>query len=497
MATDVSGRQTRDSTIARRFPVDLLWMSTIATALLALTACRDVPPAPSPVPDAGAAIVRGTERLAWSQAGYVPGLRFRAYVDHVRVSLDAVTCGTATPEAACTAPLPPMTDGVHTIALASVLEGDLESERSEPLVVQKVSAGPTSLASLYGARARSGAPGLQTTLQIGGNFAFTSDVAARDIRTPAQMAWIPDGRLLVAEADGGIRVVRSERPDRVVHALDAGQAPRMLGSVPAGTPGLAIHPEFAENRFVYVAFLVEDTASFHRLRVVRLREVGDTLGDPAPLFETTVASRESDGRSREGPRIAFGPDGLLYVALPYGFTFEREPTASAPHASMLRLRDDGRPPDVAPLSGVRAHPLAFTWDPSTDLLWLVFSEGSEAAAIEPVLRPSTPLARTIERSRLPATLHATPSSRTLIVRDATDIQAHGVTRALLGTRGTARAVRVMLPIAADGLADRFGDFVSGADGTWFVVTSDGADAGAVIVRLTPVAPRIEPQRRLP
>lgn len=464
------------------------------TALLALTACG-APPAPSPVPDAGATTVRGTERLSWAQAGYIPGLRFLAYVDNTRVSLDAAVCDAASADATCTAPLPPMTDGVHTIALASVLGAGLESERSEPLIVQKMSGAPASLAALHGVRGRNGAPGIQAPVRVTGDFAFASDVIARDIRTPAQMAWTGERRLLVAEADGGVRVVQPEQPDRVVHALDASEAPRMLGSVPAGAPGLAIHPDFADNRFVYVAFLVDDAAGLHRLRVVRLREAGDTLGDPAPIFETTVDSRESDERSRQGPRIAFGPDGLLYVALPFGFTFEREPTASSPHASMLRLRDDGRLPEVAPLSGVRAHPLAFTWDPSTELLWLVFSDSREVAAIEPILRSPSPLARTVERSRVPVALQVTPSSRTLVVRDAADIQAHRVTRALLGTRGTARTIRVTLPVAAGGLADRLGDFVSGADGTWFVVTSNGADTGDVVVRLSPVpvAPRAEPR----
>ena len=81
----------------------------------------------------------------------------------------------------------------------------------------------------------------------------------------------------------------------------------------------------------------------------------------------------ADGLEAAGPRLAFGPDGLLYVALPPGVEFDREPAASTPHASMLRLRDDGRVPlDLPALEGVPASPIGFDWHPSTGALWAMF-----------------------------------------------------------------------------------------------------------------------------
>jgi hypothetical protein len=462
-----------------------LWHTVVASALLVAIGCKGGPPSPSPVP--GATIVRGTERLAWSQAGHVSTLRFRAYVDDTPVLLDAAVCDGSAPEASCSSPLPPMLDGVHTIALASVLGTSLESERSEPLIVQKVSGGPSSLASLHDADVGTGAIGLQATVQVSPDLVLAADVIARGIRAPAQMAWMPEGRLLIAEADGGVRVVHVDGNDRAVYALDADRARRMFGAAPAGTAGLAIHPDFARNQTVYMARLVDEGASGRRLRVVRLREAGDTLGDPAQLFETTVVGQASS--SPEGPRLAFGPDGLLYVALPAGIAFDREPAASRPHGSMLRLRDDGLVADLAPLTGVRAHPIAFTWDPSTGALWLAFAEAGvttlepATAGRAPFPRPRVDFTRTLERLHLSTTFRAPPAARALVIRDAAGLQTHHLTDALLRTRGAASTVRLIMPLVAGSLSDRLGDFVSAADGTWFVVTSNGAGHGDVIVRL--------------
>ncbi len=459
----------------------------MTSALLVATGCKGAP-SPTPVPIPGATVVRGTERLAWSQAGYVSGLRFRAYVDDTSVFLDSAVCDGSTPQASCSSPLPSMTDGTHVITLASVLAAGAESERSEPLLVQKVSGGTSSLASLRGAGVSMGAVGLQATVQVAPDLVFAADVVARGIRAPAQVAPTDDGRLLVAEADGSVRVVRIDAGDRVVRALDEDHARRMFGAAPALTPGLATHPDFARNSLVYTARLVDDDGRGWRLRVIRLREAGDTLGDPAQIFETPVVG-QAQAPSREGPKLAFGPDGLLYVALPAGFTFDREPAASRPHPSMLRLQDDGGVPDVGPIEGVRAHPLAFTWDPSTGALWLAFAEAGvttlepATAGREPILRSRVDVESPTDALplRQPATFRSLPAAQTLVIRDAASLQTHRLTQTLLRTAGAASTVRLTLPVVAGGLSDRLGDFVSSPDGSWYVVTSNGD--GDVIVRL--------------
>jgi hypothetical protein len=475
-----------------------------AIGLIALVhaGCGGSSPAPGPTPVPGATIVRGTEHLAWSQSGDLTGLTFRAYIDDGPVALTAATCDTSTPDASCTSPLPPLTDGVHTIALTSVLATyGLESERSESLTVQKMSTTTSSLAALPDAGGRTNGFRLQTPVRPIGGLDFSADVVARGILTPAQLAATPDGRLLAAEADGGVRVVHPGSPLSDVRALEPGDA----GSLSAGPLGLAVHPDFEVNHFVYVASLVDEGPYYARLKVVRLRELSDMLSDPSPIFEAPVAadspSRDAGAsRSDSAPRLAFGPDGLLYIALPLGFGFVDQPAASVPDASMLRITDDGQVRSAGPLAGVSAHPLGFTWHSSTGALWLALPDRNRTAVIRASTRSVTTLARALEPLRLPMT-YRTGWSPALLLRTADAMTLQDLARTFLTARRDARpsAIRLNVPVAtgssATGSLDSIGDVVSAGDGTWFLVTSNAARAGGdeadgsdVIVRLRPAGP---------
>jgi hypothetical protein len=445
--------------------------------------------------------------LAWSQAGDLSGLTFRAYVDEVAVALAAATCGTSdtsTPDATCTSPLPPLTDGVHTIALTSVLATyGLESERSESLTVQKISATTTGFAALPDAVTGDGRLRVQgAPVRPIGGISFSADVVARGILAPAQLAVTPDGRLLAAEADGGVRVVHPGLPLSDVRALEPDTASASM----AGPLGIAIHPDFEINHFVYVASLTSEGPYYARVNVVRLRELSDTLSEPAAIFDAPLiadaASAPGDlaTRAARAPRLAFGPDHLLYIALPLGFTFDREPDASRPDASMLRITDEGQVSSAGPLVGMSAHPFGFTWHPSTGALWLALPERNRTAVIRASTRSTSTLARTIEPLRLPMT-YRTGWSPALLVRNADATTLQELARTFVSTRRGAPAstIRLNVPVAAGGLAgddlDYIGDAISSVDGSWFLVTSNAARAGGddtdgndVIVRLRPTAP---------
>jgi hypothetical protein len=427
--------------------------------------------------------VRGTERLAWGQVGDTSGLRFRAYVDNKPVDLPSATCNSARPEAECSSPLPALTDGAHIIELVNVtLPAGIESARSGPISLQKAAARSASALPL--ASARYGAPRLESVITIADGLSFTADIVATGVRAPAQLSWLPDGRLLLAEADGRVRVVRPGEPENRDPALESG----MLASQPLGTLGIASHPDFAQNRFVYVSLLERERFGDTRLRLLRLREVGDTLGEPATLFEAPVAGTSGQA----GPRMAFGPDRLLYLMLPPGMEFVNELAASTPRASMLRLTEDGRASSIEPLSGITASPLAFTWN-STGALWVMFGGENGAAALRSLDGRARVQTMSAEPARLRISEGLGTAAGTLFLQPAPDNLL--VAQALVGTRadGSKGLARLALPVQkAGGMSDRIGDVVAGDGGTLFAVTSNalpGVDAGAasdVVVRLRPV-----------
>src|SRR6185436_11696937 len=248
----------------------------------------------------------------------------------------------------------------HSIQLTSVFASGGESARSEPITFQKASA-RASISALPLAWARYGALRLERVITVTDGLEFTADIVATGVRAPAQLAWLPDGRLLVSDADGRVRMVRPGELENREPALDS----EMLSSERVGTMGIVSHPDFTHNRLVYLSLLERGRADETRLRLVRLREVGDTLGEAATLFDAPVTTSMAQSG---GPRMAFGPDRLLYLMLPPGMEFVNEPAASTPNASMLRLDGDGRAAAIEPLSGVTATPLAFTWHPATGAL---------------------------------------------------------------------------------------------------------------------------------
>ena len=478
-----------------------------AAVLMLATACGG---SPEPSPAAGVITVRGTERLGWNQVGEVAALRFRAYVDDRPVDLDTATCDGSTPEAACTSPLPPLTNGVHTIALTAIDRfSGFESDRSVPITVQKVSTTATIGAAPFAApRARPGSLRLETVVATSDGLVFAADIVAVDVKAPAQLAWAPDGRLFVAEADGRVRVVRPGDRERGEPALDARA---LLEPPPVGPMGLALHPDFPRNHFVYVSFLAQGPRQRTLLRILRLREVGDTLGEAATLFEAPLTAAEGHrdegdgaeagsaaGVPRDGPRLAFGPDRLLYVAPPPGVEFDHEPAASTPHASMLRLRDDGRVPlDLAALAGVVAHPIAFDWHPSTGALWAVFPGDSGEVVLRPVTEgyasgvaeaggAALRVAAGGWRAMGALRFQRTPESRLQPARAFVAVPENEA----LSVVTFAEPVRMENVLA--GMFGRVGDVVTGDGGTLFLATRNGERVwgvggtnGDVVVRLTP------------
>jgi hypothetical protein len=293
-----------------------------------------------------------------------------------------------------------------------------------------------------------------------------------------------------------VRILKLDAHERLTRAMDVVEAGRLLNTAVGEPSGLAVDPDFARNRFVYMATLPEE-GSRRLLRIVRMREAGDTFGEPASLYEATVVGdarvTATNGATRlpvtGGPRIAFGPDGLLYVALPDGFTFDREPLASRPHPSMVRLRSDGLLPDSTPLTEVRAHPQAFTWNPADGALWLAFVERdrttleASAGARKAGTRSTSAATTSFERLAMPTRLRTQQTGPALVIGSTTGLRAHPLTRSLLLTARSTGTVRLTVPVTVEGGADRFGDFVSGADGTWYALTSNGDQRGDVVVRL--------------
>jgi len=167
-------------------------------------------------------------------------------------------------------------------------------------------------------------------------------ILATGLEFPWSIGFLPNGDKLVVERVGRLRIIRDDEllPDPVRGVPEV----RVQGF--AGLADVAVHPDFQQNRFVYLAYnkpLGENDAV---LAVARGVFRNDKLTDVTDLFVT----EEAGGISR----LIFGPDGKLYIStFVSGGDSSQNPNSHG--GKVLRLNDDGTVPADNPFVGLPDH----------------------------------------------------------------------------------------------------------------------------------------------
>ena len=160
--------------------------------------------------------------------------------------------------------------------------------------------------------------------------------------SPWALAFLPDGRWLVTERPGKLRIVGADgkagAPLAGLPAIDAGGQ--------CGLLDVAVDPQFARNGFIYWTF-AEPAAGTRRgnsTAVARARLVGDKLEDVKTIFSQKP---KISSRNHCGSRIVFDRNGNLWVGLGDRFSERDEAQNPANHlGKVIRIDRDGRaPPD--------------------------------------------------------------------------------------------------------------------------------------------------------
>jgi glucose/arabinose dehydrogenase len=230
----------------------------------------------------------------------------------------------------------------------------------------------------FAGRARSAALVLGAALSVLPAMAATgADVkpvtVARGLAQPWALAFLPDGRMLVTERPGRMRIVT---PDgRLSDPLNGLPPVDFKGQ--CGLLDVAVDPKFAVNRWVYWTY-AEAGEGGNGVAVARGRLQERQLADVQVIFRQLP---KVDSSLHCGSRLAFARDGRLFVGL--GDRFGRKDDAQNPAnhlGKIVRIEPDGRVPADNPLSGrAGAAPEVFslghrniqglTVHPTTGELW--------------------------------------------------------------------------------------------------------------------------------
>ncbi|HEY6401825.1 MAG TPA: PQQ-dependent sugar dehydrogenase [Blastocatellia bacterium] len=173
---------------------------------------------------------------------------------------------------------------------------------------------------------------------------FRIETVASNLEVPWAIAFAPDGRIFVTERPGRVRVIEQGelRPEPVTAIREVASAGE------SGLMDLTLHPQFASNHYLYLAYAYPyaNPGNGQRVRVVRFREADGALVDPLVIIENIPAAR-----FHAGTRTRFGPDGKLYITTGDATQRELAQRLDSLAGKTLRLNDDGGVPPDNPFAG--------------------------------------------------------------------------------------------------------------------------------------------------
>jgi len=173
------------------------------------------------------------------------------------------------------------------------------------------------------------------------------------LERPWGLVFLPDGSALVTERPGRLRLIR----DGALLPTPIAGTPPVLAAGQGGLFDVALDPNFATNRVIYLSYAHGD-AQANRARLARAVLDGTTLRDLRVIFEVSQAK---PGNAHFGGRIVFLPDGTLLLSTGDGgnppnslegrFIREQAQNPGSHLGKILRLNADGSVPRDNPFLG--------------------------------------------------------------------------------------------------------------------------------------------------
>jgi len=173
---------------------------------------------------------------------------------------------------------------------------------------------------------------------------YRIETVTDQLKSPATIAFLPDGRMLVGERPGRLRVIDAQ--GRLLPQAVAGLPTGGLDDT-SSLIDVVPDPDFARTRMLFLSSMQGSTRSNH-LRIHTARLEDDRLVGLRTLFDATPAK---SGRSNFGGRLVFLPDRTLVFSVGDGFDGREQAQNPRSHlGKLLRLNRDGSVPADNPFA---------------------------------------------------------------------------------------------------------------------------------------------------
>ena len=187
------------------------------------------------------------------------------------------------------------------------------------------------------------------------------EVLVSDLDTPWDMAFLPDGTMLLTERRGNIIHIGAGLTKTVT------SIPNVHEDQESGMHGIALHPNFAQNKFVYVYYM-KGSGGSNRVERYTFNDSTKKVENPTIILDGIPASNWHDGG-----RIRFGPDGFLYIATGDASNSGNAQNTGSLAGKILRVTDTGAAAPGNPFNNRtysygHRNPQGLAWD-SSGRLW--------------------------------------------------------------------------------------------------------------------------------
>lgn len=183
------------------------------------------------------------------------------------------------------------------------------------------------------------------------------EVIASNLKIPWEVAFLPDGEMLVTERPGNLLKIRDKTIIPIEGVEHKGEG---------GLLGLAVHPDFNKNHWIYLYHTTQagnglaNVVERYKLETNRLTEKKVILSGIVGAF------------NHDGGRIRFGPDGYLYVTTGDAENFKFAQNTKSLNGKILRIKDDGSIPSDNPFGSAiysygHRNAQGLAWDESGQL----------------------------------------------------------------------------------------------------------------------------------